>query len=227
MKAAALLVRLYPRDWRRRYGEELGELLVELHAEAPRRRLLVDLARGALDAHRQRRFGMKRLIADPGVRSGVAGGLVIAGLLAVMVVLTNVVFPGGPDESDGDPEYLWQYAATLVVLATLLAVIGARARRRAGHALVGLRAGAAAGAVIAVAVTATFLIVNNIFLDIVSRQHDKRIAFAASGWTSMRAYLTVTQLEGALILVPALATVGALLGLLGASVSSGLRRTAG
>jgi hypothetical protein len=52
----------------------------------------------------------------------------------------------------------------------------------------------------------------------VSRQHDKRVAFAASGWTSMRAYLSVTQVKGALFLVPALAVVGAILGLVGATV---------
>jgi hypothetical protein len=67
-------------------------------------------------------------------------------------------------------------------------------------------------------ITLTFLAVNNLFLDIVSRQHDKRVAFAASGWTSMRAYLTVTQLRGAVFLLPALAVVGAALGLLGAAI---------
>jgi hypothetical protein len=60
--------------------------------------------------------------------------------------------------------------------------------------------------------------VNNLFLSIVSQQHDKRVAFAASGWTSMRAYLTVAQLRGGLFLVPVLAVVGAALGLLGGVV---------
>lgn len=59
---------------------------------------------------------------------------------------------------------------------------------------------------------------NNAFLSIVSRQHDKRVAFAASGWTSMRAYLTVEQLLGGMFLVVALGLVGAMLGLLGAAV---------
>jgi hypothetical protein len=81
-----------------------------------------------------------------------------------------------------------------------------------------VKAGATAGAVIAVMITLTFLAVNNLFLDIVSHQHDKRVAFAASGWTSMRAYLTVTQLQGALFLIPVLAVVGAVLGQLGAAI---------
>ena len=115
-----------------------------------------------------------------------------------------------------------QYLITLAVLAGLLVLIGARGRRRAraqDGMLAGVKAGATAGAVIAAMVTLTFLAVNNLFLDIVSRQHDKRVAFAASGWMSMRAYLTVTQLEGALVLIPVLAVVGALLGLLGAAIS--------
>jgi hypothetical protein len=229
MKGAALLIRLYPRAWRDRYGEEVGQLLADLDGAdlgdtAPRGRMLVDLARGALDAHWQRRFGMSRISADPAVRTGVVGGLVVAALAAVVVVLTNVVFPGGPDESDSDPEYLWQYLVALAVLAMLLVVIGARAGRRVGRAdllvraLSGVRAGAVAGALIGAAITVIFLVVNNVFLDVVSRQHDKRVAFAASGWTSMRAYLSVTQLEGGLVLVPALAVVGSLLGLVGAAL---------
>jgi hypothetical protein len=74
-------------------------------------------------------------------------------------------------------------------------------------------------------VTLTFIIVNNVWLDIVSRQHDKRLAFAASGWTSMRAYLTVQQLLGGAFLTVALAVVGAVLGLVGAAVFR--RRPAG
>jgi uncharacterized membrane protein YozB (DUF420 family) len=164
---------------------------------------------------------MRRVLADPAVRRGFSDGLVVSGLIAVVVVLTNVVFPGGPQDSDSDPEYVVQYLAVLAVLAALLVVIGARGRRRAAAAghneiVAGVKAGATAGAVIAALITVTFLLVNNLFLDVVSRQHDKRVAFAASGWTSMRAYLTVTQLEGALFLVPALAAVGGLLGLIGA-----------
>lgn len=162
---------------------------------------------------------MKRLFADRGVRRGWWDGLIVSGLLAVMVVLTNVVFPGGPDESDSDPEYLVQYLITLAVLALLFVAIGAHGRYRAGRGgglISGVKAGGTAGGVIALMITLTFVVVNNLFLDVVSRQHDKRLAFAASGWTSIRAYLTVTQLQGGLVLIPVLAIVGALLGVLGA-----------
>jgi hypothetical protein len=216
MRLTSWLIRLYPRRWRERYRDELAQLVADLCATRSHWRLTADIARGALDAHLHEGVGMKRF--DVAWRRGVLDGLAVAAALAVLVVFTNVIFPPGPDESDSDPEYLWQYLATLAILGALLIAIGARARRHAGTAISGMKAGAAAGAVIAALVTLTFLVVNNLFLDIVSHQHDKRIAFAGSGWTSMRAYLTVTQIEGGLFLVPALAVVGAALGLLGAAL---------
>ena len=167
---------------------------------------------------------MTRFFTDQVARRGMLDGLAVSGLLAVFVVLTNVVFPGGPEESDGDPEYLVQYVITLAVLATVLVLAGAHGQRSGPASgdpvrrmATGARAGAVTGAVVAAMVTLTFLSVNNLFLDIVSRQHDKRVAFAASGWDSMRAFLTVSQLRGALFLVPVLAIVGAVLGSLGAA----------
>jgi hypothetical protein len=214
------LVKLYPRGWRDRYGDEFAALVADI--SGPRRRLALgwDIARGAIDAQLRGRYGMRRFLSDPAIRRGLLDGLVISGLIAVLVVLTNVVFPGGPNESDADPEYVVQYLITLALLACLFILIGARGRRRAGDdgIVAGVKAAATAGAAIAAMVTLTFLVVNNLFLDIVSRQHDKRVAFAASGWTSIRAYLTVTQLQGALFLIPVLAVIGGTLGLLGAAI---------
>jgi hypothetical protein len=216
------LIKLYPRGWRDRYGDEFAFLVADASHTHRRRWQVWDIARGALDARLRGRYAMTRFFGDLAIRRGLVDGLGVSGLIAALVVVTNVVFPGDPQESDADPEYAVQYLITLAVLAGLLTVIGARGRRRAGAArmdrlLSGVKAGATAGAVIAAMVTLTFVVVNNLFLDIVSRQHDKRVAFAASGWTSMRAYLTVTQLRGALFLIPTLAVVGAALGLLGAA----------
>ena len=221
------LVRLYPRRWRQRYGEEFEQLLADLTDSGGRAgwRVALDVARGALDAHIHGRYGMRRLFAVPAVRRGIFDGVILSVLIAVDVVLTNVVFPAGPDESDSDPEYVWQNLATYAVLALLLVAIGARAGRamsasggRMPRPAAGAVGGGVAGVVIAVLVTLTYVVVNNAFLSIVSRQHDKRVAFAASGWSSMRAYLTVEQLLGGVFLVVALGLVGATLGLLGAAV---------
>ncbi|MGH3621382.1 MAG: hypothetical protein ACRDQ5_06270 [Sciscionella sp.] len=208
-------MRLYPRWWRERYGEEFAELVADLSGGHRRLWLLLDIGRGALDAHLHGRQRMTRSVADGALRRGTYDGAVIAGVLAVVVVLTNVVFPQGPTESDSDPEYRIPLLAGYVLLAVLLMAIGAHARRRSDTPLAGLKAGAAAGFVLAVLVTLTFLAVNNLFLDIVSQQHDKQVGFAASGWSSMRAYLTVTQLVGAAFLLPIATLIGAVLGFLG------------
>jgi uncharacterized membrane protein YozB (DUF420 family) len=159
------------------------------------------------------------LLRDPAVRRGIYDGLIISAAAAVIIVLTNVVFPPGPNESDGDPEYLWQLAATLLVLVALFVAIGLRGRRRGAGLRAGVKAGLAAGVVVAILVSLTFLAVNNAFLDIVSQQHDKRVAFAASGWTSMRAYLSVKQIEGMVVLIPVGVIAGTTLGLIGAVIA--------
>ncbi len=156
-----------------------------------------------------------RPLGDAAVRRGVYDGLIISCLLAVNIVLTNVVFPQGPTESDSDPEYVLGLLVTVGVVAALLVAVGIRGRLRLNQAASGVKAGVAAGVVIAVMVTFVFLAMNNAFLDIVSQQHDKRVAFAASGWSSMRAYLSVTQLGGLVILVPLLGILGGALGFLG------------
>jgi hypothetical protein len=212
------LIKLYPRGWRDRYGEEFAALLGDMTGGRHRLLLALDVGRGALDAHLRRRSDMSGHMADVAVRRGVYDGFIVSGLLAIVVVITNVVSPSGPNESDSSPEYQFQLLATVSILAALFVAIGARARRRSNQRFAGARAGAAAGGVIAVAVTLTFLAVNNLFLDIVSRQHDKRVAFAASGWSSMRAFLSVSQLRGAVFLVPALIVVGGVLGLIGGAV---------
>jgi hypothetical protein len=217
MMRERVLIRLYPRSWRARYGEEFRQMLADRdqRLDWP---TAFDMVRGAIDAHWQKGLGMRAVWSNRVIRLGMIGGLGISALILLDVLRSNVVFPPGPEESDSDPEYIWQYLAILAVIAALLVLVGRLARRRSDTMVAGLWAGAVAGTVIAVLTTAMFLVVNTVFFNLVSQQHDKRIAFAASGWTSMRAYLTVVQLEGALFLIPALALVGGVLGLLGAAL---------
>jgi hypothetical protein len=219
------LLRLYPRRWRRRYGDEFSALLDDLAGTRHQWRMALDVIRGAFDARLEGMTSVNRLFKSPAVRRGVYDGLIISAATAVLVVLTNVVFPGGPNESDSDPEYLWQYFATLVVLALLFVAIGFRGRRTGDGVGAGIRAGVAAGVTVAVMVTVTFLVVNNIFFGIVSQQHDKRVAFASSGWASMRAYISVQQVESLVILIPVGIVAGVTLGLIGAAIAG--RRATG
>lgn len=210
---------LYPRWWRERYGEEFAELVATVSSERGGWWLALDVGRGAVDAHLHGRPGRNRHFADSALRRGVHDGVIISAVLAVAAVLTNVVFPAGSDDSDSDPKYVMGFLAGYLLLAVLLIVVGARARRRSDTRLAGVKGGAAAGAVIALLVMVTFLVMNNLFFDIVSQQHDKRVAFAASGWSSMRAFITVAQLQGGLHLIPAAALIGSALGFFGGAVS--------
>jgi hypothetical protein len=208
------LLGLYPRWWRERYGDEFGALIEDVSGAGATASLAVDIVRGAVDARLRRGFGMN-VFKDPAFRRGMYDGLIISGLFAVIIVLTNVVFPQGPGESDSDPEYLWQLAAAALGLAAMFVAVGWRGRRRQDNAFAGAKAGLAAGVVFAVLVTLTFLVMNNAFFSIISQQHDKQVAFAASGWTSMRAYISVTQVESLIVLIPLFAAGGGVLGLIG------------
>jgi hypothetical protein len=225
------LIGLYPRAWQARYGAELEDVVGALAAErrGPLAAVLiaVDLIRGAADAHRNRRYDMKRLMSDAAVRRGGYDGLIVAAGIAVVAFLTVVVFPPGPNESDDDPEYLVQIFAAYLILALLLTAIGAHGRRRGENLLAGLKAGAAAGLVIALMVFVTYLVIDNAFFSVVSQQHDKRVAFARSGWTSMRAFVNFQMLTGLFVVTPMATAVGAGLGFLGGALWGRLgRRTA-
>jgi hypothetical protein len=108
-------LRLYPRDWRERYEEEM---LAVLGRRRARGRLGVDLARGALDA----RTHPLRRPAPPVLAA------LVAGVVWVLTGIASVAQPLMPDW----PGYLLE---TLPV-----AVVGATAAMR-GVTLLGLRSG--------------------------------------------------------------------------------------
>jgi hypothetical protein len=219
------LVHLYPRGWRQRYGDEFTDLVASMAAERPSRlRLAVDLGRGAVDAHLYGRYGMRRHLSDAALRRGIYDGLIIAAVMAVTVVLTVVVFPQNPNESDSEPEYVIPLMVGYALLGVLLIAIGARGWLRSGTLGGAVRAGAAAGFVIALLAMLDYLIVNNLFFSIVSQQHDKRVAFAASGWTSMRAFINYSLLTGAVFAVPVATVIGGVLGLAGGAFTELFRR---
>jgi hypothetical protein len=164
-------------------------------------------------------------MTDPAVRRGVLDGFAVGALMAIVLFLSNVVFPSGPNESDDDPEYLVQIAIAYVLVAAALVVIGVRARHRLDTEWAGAKGGAAAGLVMALIVFVTAAVLDNAFFAIVSQQHDKRMAFERSGWTSMRAYLNYQNVIGALVVLPGATFVGGLLGALGGVLGGRSRST--
>lgn len=203
-------IRLYPRAWRHRYGDEMAQLLDDLGPmpAAARLRKAADLMRGAVDAHLTTGMVVSRE-TRVALRWAVAIALAVWAGLSTEVVLSNVVFPSGVD-NDGI-SVLVSYTAVLaaMVLTGMPAARVTSSRRT--HAL----AGAVTGVLIAVATIATFAVVDNLFLDTISRQQAKIDGLAHSGMTSMRAYVNLGLALGGAGLALFLGVTGAGLAILG------------
>jgi hypothetical protein len=199
------LVRLYPKGWRARYGDELEQLVRDLQPAGPR--LALDLVRGAIGMH------LQGIAMDTVRRRSILRTLAIAGVvwlgISVEILLSNVVFP-----STGDDD-------TVPVLISYLCIFGAMflagflaARAGAGRWMQ-IAAGALAGALIGLLSAATFAVVDNVWLDIVAQQPNKIDGFARSGAASMRDYINQGLIGVAVGLPLGLGFFGALFGLAG------------
>src|SRR6187200_2420902 len=110
--AGPRLLRLYPRWWRDRYGDEMASLL---EVRPPRARARIDLVRGAFDAHLR------------GGESGTASGLAVAAALVAggAWTIVGVASAGGPVPPDW-PGYLESTLRVALVgaVALLIACLG-------------------------------------------------------------------------------------------------------
>jgi hypothetical protein len=221
------LIALYPRRWRERYRDELDVLISDMsHGQRGSARLwlAIDIIRGAVDAHLQGRFGMRRHLNDTPLRRGLLDGAVAAVTIAVVLFLSNVVYPKPPTESDSDPEYIRQLLAAYALLLLFFLAVGVHARWRGGSPLAGIKGGVVAGITITVIVFAATAFIDNAFLSIVSQQHDKRMAFERSGLSSMRLFLNLQNLIGLAVLLPGSAVIGGALAGLGGLLGGPLTR---
>jgi len=206
------LLRLYPAQWRERYGAELDALVGDLRPTMSTRALVFDLVRGAIHAHLQQGIAMQT-----STRSAIKRGLLVATLVSVVVsagiVLTNVVLPSPTDDDTVIVvgSYLGIFAALL-----LTGVLGGRAGA-GGRGLV--VAGLVAGVVIGLSTITAFIVVDNVWLDIVSQQQSKIDGFASSGETSMRAYINQGLIGPGIFFTVVFGGLGAVLSLVGGLIS--------
>jgi len=207
------LIRLYPARWRRRYGAELDRLLDDMSPMPARARLSValDLVRGAWDAH---------LTHSPSramVGRAVLVALVVWVGLTAEIVRSNVIFPSAQD-NDG-LSVLLSYLAVFAALTLAGALAAGLSRDRRTIAL----AGAVAGALIGALTIISFVVIDNVFLDIVGHQQVKIDGLARSHTDSMRAYVNSGLAVGLVTLTGFLTAAGAGLAVLGGA-ARGLRR---
>jgi hypothetical protein len=160
------------RDW----GRAMSAELAYARSRGERARLVLGATRIAL-------------LPPPGVADygrAASRSAVLAAIaylpLGLGLYLANVVFPSPEDSTAG------VLAMDAYLLAALM-VAGALARRASGRPIAPVIAGMAAGLVLAVLGIATFAVIDNAFLSIVSHQQGKIDGFRDSGMTSMRAYI--------------------------------------
>jgi hypothetical protein len=131
-------------------------------------------------------------------------------LFAIVVVLTNVVFPT-PNESDD--EYTGWYIVLYLGLFLLFALGGAINSERAHPVRSGIIGGAGAALIIVAMIMLTFVVVDNLYLNIVSQQIDKINAFRAqTTYTNMQDFINDGLVRGAVVVLPVVAVVGGVLG---------------
>jgi hypothetical protein len=188
------------RDWGRAM---MGEL-EHVRSSRERARLVLGAARVAL-------------LPPPGLAGyGLAAGraclvAAVASIpLSTGLYLSNVVFPRPEDSTLG------VLSMDAYVVLTLMAA-GAAARRASSRPGAAILAGAAAGLIVAALGMATFAVIDNAFLPVVSHQVAKVDGFRASGLTSMRAYINTSLEATAPVVAVILALGGAFFGALGAS----------
>ena len=143
-------------------------------------------------------------------------GLLLGILMSVAIVATNVIWPLLAGNPSPDNE-LSEGIGWLIVILIVFAAGFFRIRRTSN-----LRDAAIAGGTItfvAFAMTMlTFLVIDNLFIDIVSRQSEKIWLFQRSGFADMRSYLNHSNLRALWTALPVITAFGAICGLAGGYV---------
>ena len=215
------LIRLYPARWRERYGTEMTRLLEDLTplSRGAQLRIGLDLLRGAADARLSGGFhrpgGAARAI-------GVASGATVLGWLPVgaLIFLTTVTFPS---RFDGIA-----VVSGFFYLMGLFLAIGAIASRACARPRPGtwLAACTASGTLMAVLFSATYAVIDNAYLGIVSRDPETIAAFRASGMTSMRDFINVSLEHQVIVGFVVCIVIAVLMGMIGAVCAAERRHTA-
>lgn len=152
---------------------------------------------------------------------GMLGGI----LAASAIVLSNIVLPSLGIEIGPAPRA--ETVLNALCFGGLLlfwAMAGFLAHWRLRTLGSSLRWGATIAFIHIALIMLTFFAINNIFLDIVSRQPDKLWDFQHSGASSMRAYVNIAALKGLCFVLPVFVAVGAACGTAGGIVSSLFQR---
>ena len=141
-------------------------------------------------------------------------GLALGAVLVVVIVWTNVIVPS----TESDDEYAAWYVALLAGLMACFLAAGLASSGRPSWPVSGAVAGAVTGALTMLIIVVTFIVVDNLFLDVVMQQPDKLHGFQRSGLTSQRDYVNQHDLLVLILGPTVLGGLGAACGMVGGLV---------
>lgn len=219
----ALLLHLYPEAHHREYGPLMLQAFRDhyretrgVHGRIGMRFWLEVLADEMQSMLREHLSSLQGGIAMQWMRKqqGVLFGLLLGVLAIGAIVWTNVLFPN----VESDSEYETTYAIGYLMLFLFFVFVGFLASRQTRRLLSGAWAGALT-ALLGFGITMlTFLVVDNVWLNVVSHQADKIYGFQHNTFPTMRDYINAGLLSGALAGLPLSAGIGAACGTLGAAL---------
>jgi hypothetical protein len=219
LRAYALVVRLYPRAYQSAFDAQMLQTFKDQYDDMVVQEgnaglmfwlgVLGDAVTSIPGEHLAHLKGGER------VMNKYSFGLALGIVMSVAVVVTNVLFPS----QESDSEYGLLYALVYFGLFALFSVGGYLASKST-HSLRSGAVGGAVTALLSIGLTMlTFIIIDNLFLDIVSQQPDKLWGFQhQQAFHTMRDYVNVGLLRGVLFVLPVMTLLGAVLGTIGASV---------
>jgi hypothetical protein len=140
-------------------------------------------------------------------------GLALSAVLVVGIIWSNVIVPS----HESDDEYTAWYVAFYIALPLYFAVAGAVASSARNRMASAVWAGALTAALFFVIVMVTFVVIDNVYLDVVMQQPDKALGFRSSGLTSARDYVNQGN-SAAFFMLPVLTAFGAVMGMIGGLV---------
>ncbi|MBO0687129.1 MAG: hypothetical protein J2P45_28605, partial [Candidatus Dormibacteraeota bacterium] len=139
-------------------------------------------------------------------------GVALAVVLIIGIVWSNVIVPSHESDDEYSSWYFVFYAG-LAVYFLVAGFVGSR-----GSVVAGMVAGAVTAIIVAATVMVTFIVVDNLFLDVVIQQPDKAAGFRRSGLHDARAYVNQGN-WAALLILPFFAGVGAGFGAIGGLIA--------
>lgn len=145
-------------------------------------------------------------------------GLTLGAILSTLIVLSNVIFPS--NDPDSSPMML----LSMLVIGAFIVGSSYHATIKSKNKRVAIKIGIITSVLGFSISMLTFLVMDNLFLDIVSKQSDKILGFAKSNASSMQAFINLGLLRGFLIGLPASAVFGSVCGYIGLKLSQRISR---